>query len=413
MTAEPILAIIADDLTGASDTAVQFARRGWDARIALAPYAGPATPTGVPTAVAVSTDVRAAADVEAADKTARAVEGVSADRLYLKIDSTARGSIAGQIAGAVRAWSRRHPDAVAVVCPAYPAMERSVENGEVLVGGVPVHLTSIGTDPVTPVLQSSLLARVPTSWRALPSEIATAPAGSVLVLDARSSTELDLLARTIEAVGERVVAVGSAGLAESLARYLGGAVRARTLAPAEGPALVLVSSLNPISHAQVDALRDDPDGEAHVIDLTVADLECDEAVLSEGAAAIAPTGALVLRTALTRVAEGDRSAAQRAAAALAAITAAHVVSLQPASLGLVGGDGARAVLRALGADGLAVYDAVTEGVPLSTVVGGAHSGLVVWTKAGGFGDDRALVDILAHPSVRLRDPRPTEKGPCS
>ena len=68
----------------------------------------------------------------------------------------------------------------------------------------------------------------------------------------------------------------------------------------------------------------------------------------------------------------------------------------PAVIGLVGGDGARAVLRRLGARALAVRDAAVEGAPMMTIVGGPHDGLAVWTKAGGFGDSETLLRILEH-----------------
>ena len=49
-----------------------------------------------------------------------ALMNAGVDRVFLKIDSTMRGSVPGQVAGALAAWRTRHPDARAVVCPAYP-----------------------------------------------------------------------------------------------------------------------------------------------------------------------------------------------------------------------------------------------------------------------------------------------------
>ena len=88
----------------------------------------------------------------AATETARTVHALSrsVDRLFLKIDSTARGSIDGQVAGALTAWQVDHPDAVAVICPAFPDLGRTVLDGRVLVNGQPVHETAAAADPVTP-----------------------------------------------------------------------------------------------------------------------------------------------------------------------------------------------------------------------------------------------------------------------
>ena len=54
----------------------------------------------------------------------------------------------------------------------------------------------------------------------------------------------------------------------------------------------------------------------------------------------------------------------------------------------------RLSLAALGADRLRVADAIAEGVPLCTVAGGEHDGLVVVTKSGGFGGAELLTTIM-------------------
>ena len=121
------LGLIADDLTGANDTAVQFARRGWETWLALdAPTAG----------ARLSAMARSTRDLGARDDgsalwrspqirgpwTTRPLQELTAgavaqlmdagvDRIYLKIDSTMRGSVAGQIDGALAVWRTRHPDA--------------------------------------------------------------------------------------------------------------------------------------------------------------------------------------------------------------------------------------------------------------------------------------------------------------
>lgn len=43
---------------------------------------------------------------------------------------------------------------------------------------------------------------------------------------------------------------------------------------------------------------------------------------------------------------------------------------------------------------LLVSSANVEGVPLSATIGAAHEGLVVVTKAGGFGDDGTLLNVI-------------------
>ena len=120
-----LVGLVADDLTGATDSAVQFAEAGWAAHLLRGPDAeladGPGHPG--PTLLAVVTGVRAAADDVAADRTAAAVHELAArgcERLYVKIDSTMRGSVAGQLRGALAGWADTRAGAVAVLCPAFP-----------------------------------------------------------------------------------------------------------------------------------------------------------------------------------------------------------------------------------------------------------------------------------------------------
>src|SRR5918998_2419102 len=162
-----VLGLVADDLTGAADSAAGFAEHGWN--VTLCPHPGGLTrhPAGggdAPTVLAVTTGSRALTDRAAAEVTARAVDALvarGAERLYLKIDSTVRGSVAGQVEGALYAWSRRHAGASAVICPAFPDQHRTVVGGTLLVDGVPVGQTAAAIDPVTPLTISDLTEIVP------------------------------------------------------------------------------------------------------------------------------------------------------------------------------------------------------------------------------------------------------------
>ena len=200
-----MLGLVADDLTGAGDASVQFAQRGWNTFLTLArlkpgtidfvsthgPSVVPGSGQGV---IAVTTDCRALAGDTAENLTAEAVSALielGADRLFLKIDSTMRGSVPGQIAGALAAWRTKHPDARAVVCPAYPRMGRTVESNQLLVRGEPVNRTAIAHDPVTPVLTSDMTELLPASGHLTVVDAATdGPAAEIDVAIASRSASV-------------------------------------------------------------------------------------------------------------------------------------------------------------------------------------------------------------------------------
>jgi len=352
------LGLIADDLTGASDTAVQFAQRGWIAVVDLRGLTPATTQGSDPYVLAVTTDARALDNASAERLTGEAVTRLLAagvDRIYLKIDSTMRGSIAAQISGALAAWRTVHPTAGAVVCPAYPRMGRTVVANRLLVGGEQVDTTPIGRDPITPVTTSDLGALIPGSSHVRADQVGQR-VSPVMTVDARSDEELATLASTIAACGPSVIAVGSAGLAGALAQIWSpgvaspGDVRSVRLQPDGDPRILIqVTSLNPVSAAQIARLeRAFPD---------------------------------------VRVLQGR---AEEVAERVADLVAREHWDV----LGLIGGDGARAALRRLDASSIRIVDSTVEGIPSGIVTGGRADGMRIFTKAGGFGSEDALVQVV-------------------
>ncbi|MGH3425874.1 MAG: nucleotide-binding domain containing protein, partial [Nocardioidaceae bacterium] len=76
---------------------------------------------------------------------------------------------------------------------------------------------------------------------------------------------------------------------------------------------------------------------------------------------------------------------------LAALAARLARTGEVGGLVVVGGDGARALLAGLGATGIELVGSVAPGVPLGTLVDGEAAGMPIATKAGGFGEEHALV----------------------
>ncbi|MFU1987515.1 four-carbon acid sugar kinase family protein, partial [Bordetella avium] len=252
---KPVVAIVADDLTGAGDTAVQFVRAGWSTRLSVdGAREALVSPVDVEV-LAVTTHSRAMPDAEAGEAVRDNIErlrAAGASRLYKKVDSTLRGAFRAEIDAARAAW---RADAIAVVCPAFPATGRTVENGVLLVNGEPVTATSAATDPVTPVTESHIptllgCAHVPVLDGEGPASLAAriAQAGPTVVVDARNEADLERLARAIGELGARALPVGAGGLAAPLARVWAGADQ-------RSPVVVVVTSQHSNARAQIAALQ--------------------------------------------------------------------------------------------------------------------------------------------------------------
>ncbi|WP_422391360.1 four-carbon acid sugar kinase family protein [Arthrobacter sp. N1] len=408
----PIVGIAADDVTGATDSVVQFSRTGWSSRLLLGELLPDSVAPG--SALAVNTDARAMDPTTARQATASAIRNLvtaGADRLYLKIDSTMRGSVPAQVAGALDAWQERHPGSFAVVCPAYPAMGRTVEDGLLRVHGRPVEDSPAGRDPVTPVPTSEFSQLLPGKTTISLSGSADrdaqalrdAAGSGVVVVNAASDDDLGTLAAALVVAGPTAIPAGSAGLAAAMAEAWADAARELT-APEPAPAaqgqriVVVVSSLHDVARAQTDHLR------AHLDASELRILQPGDSLLDlpNGLAQWA-AGELESPESLPRVvvilspeAIGGSETLSGAAIAnsLASVVQQTLARASVGALVLVGGDGARAVLDATRAQALRITGAIQEGIPVGVVEGGTAAGMIVVTKAGGFGPVTALLDTV-------------------
>ena len=380
-----LIAIIADDLTGAADTGVQFVRAGYRTVVV---FHGEKAPTAGIDAASFDTDSRtrptdlAARRVHEVARTARGARVV-----YKKLDSTLRGNVAGELAAAFRASGRER----AVVAPAFPAAGRTTVGGTQLVHGVPVDETEMRNDPRTPVRQAhvpTLLADAFSSVGTLGVEDVANPErisvvleeNECVIVDAERDSDLEALVLAVPDPA-RVLWTGSAGLALALGSvYPGPRAEDRDEPGAlDRPVLVVVGSLSGVAREQVRRLAEkfgDVSVEAGGDDAVAAARE----VLSRGKCAVVHSS-------------GERHASGEVVIG----TLAEVVSrLSEEGLfgGLVmtGGATAVGVARRLGAAGIELQGEVEAGVPVGALIGPRPYPVV--TKAGGFGGPDTLVGAV-------------------
>jgi uncharacterized protein YgbK (DUF1537 family) len=335
------LALLADDLTGALDSSVSFALHGLSTRVALTPEATGDALADDPEVLAINTASRALAAGTAAQIVREAVLALGRERpavLFKKIDSRLKGNVGAETAAMAAALGARR----VVVAPAVPDQGRVTRGGAVVGRGVAQAL------PIAPLFAG--IGR------------------SVEVLDAADNAALDAVAAL---PAEGMLFVGAGGLGAALARRLGGTRRHEVL-PAEDATLFALGSRDPITSAQIAALR-----------AVRPDLELIE--LPGGAAAQLPARLpALLRLTGPRLADPAEVAKR-----FGEVAAEAVARLAPKRLVLGGGDTALAVLGRLGAR---VATPLAEPQPglVAAAIGGA-AGMLCLVKSGGFG----TIDILA------------------
>src|SRR5579872_2631256 len=265
--------IIADDLSGATDSAVACAERGLDTVVGLDEMGR----LGAAEAIAFDADTRRLTADAAAAKTARLVHAhakTSGRLLFKKLDSTLRGHVGLEIAALLTA--ARHlagqQRTIAILAPAFPALGRTTLHGCQHLDGMPLEDTEIwrregktGRASLLDMMSCSHLESRLVPIEAVRAGVHVTRAAmvdgidriDVLVCDAETDEDLITLARASRDIGIDPVWAGSAGWIGHLLDAAG-MVRPRAalprLASADGPLLFVVGSLSSASRRQAELL---------------------------------------------------------------------------------------------------------------------------------------------------------------
>ncbi len=361
-SAAPDCLLIADDLTGACDAAVHFAQRGWPATVLTSLDQR----WDAVRVLAVNAESRDLAPEEVPPLMAAIANSLPVHKagvIFKKIDSTLRGSPGVEIRTAVEAFGCD----VAVIIPAFPVMNRVVEDGRLRVTSEPKF------QPVDVAALLRAQGAIPCSHVQLGAIAEAVEFGArFLTVDAITDTDLDRIAVETLLLDRRVLWAGSAGLASSLAWALTGIPeRLPGDKPAGGAVLFCIGSDHPATLAQQARLI--AERRAVLLDAETAASECIAETLRRGEH-------VVLRI-------------PRAGVALEQI--GRLVSGAPAAaLVLSGGDTASLMCRAAGARHIDLRYEIAPGIPWGVLKGGQFDKLPVATKAGGFGDPDALVQVV-------------------
>jgi uncharacterized protein YgbK (DUF1537 family) len=177
-----LLGVIADDMTGATDVALMLNRAGMrTVQVIGAPKAGTVLPDADAVVVALKSRTNPVAEAVADSLAAcEALLAAGARQILFKYCSTFDSTAQGNIGPVADALMRRLGAEIAIICPAFPANGRSIYQGYLFVGHVPLHESSMKDHPLTPMRDSSLvrLMAAQTSARVGHVDYATVLAGA-------------------------------------------------------------------------------------------------------------------------------------------------------------------------------------------------------------------------------------------
>ncbi|MGN6309187.1 MAG: 3-oxo-tetronate kinase [Xanthobacteraceae bacterium] len=418
------LGCIADDYTGASDLANTLTRCGLRT---VQTIGVPADDFSLPQvdAVVVSLKSRsiAAADAVAASRAAeRWLRGRGAAHVLFKVCSTFDSTDAGNIGPVMDALQDDSGDAIVLVTPAFPGTARTVYQGNLFVGAVPLNESPLKDHPLNPMHDANLarvLGRQSRSRVGL-VDLATVARGAdairerltklasegvrAAIIDAVFDTDLETIGQA--ALAHRL-SVGASGLGLGLARGLvaSGPVRAgsvtdnTTQREVGGGAACLAGSCSEATLGQIaeaehvmPVLRLNPEQ----IIAGSAEIECAvrwaKERLTAGPVLIASSATADQVAAVQR--RHGREAAGHAIEQAMATVAEALVQAGVRRLVVAGGETSGAAVDRLGLPGFLVGPEIAPGVPVLRVVGGRHGEMLLALKSGNFGGPAFFGDAL-------------------
>jgi uncharacterized protein YgbK (DUF1537 family) len=417
------LGCIADDYTGASDLANTLTRCGLRT---VQTIGIPADDLKLPEvdAVVVSLKSRSIGPGLAVSRSRAAEKWIrsrGADHVLFKIcstfDSTDEGNI-GPVMDALRADSG---DAIVLVTPAFPETGRTVYQGNLFVGAVPLNESPLKDHPLNPMRDSNLvrvlarqsrttvglvdlavIARGPDAVRAHLADLAVKGFGAAIA-DAVFARDLETIG--VVALAHRV-SVGASGLGLGLARALVASGRVKdnattTISNASvgGSAACLAGScsqatLQQIARAEqtMPVLRLDPERIIAGAEEIRRALAWAGDRLGKGPILIASSSTPDQVAALQ--ARHGRDAAGHAIEQAMADLAEGLVTAGVRRLVVAGGETSGAVVDRLGIPGFLVGAEIAPGVPVLRAVGAAGGEMLLALKSGNFGGPDFFEDAL-------------------
>ncbi|MEW5323341.1 four-carbon acid sugar kinase family protein [Geobacillus thermoleovorans] len=421
------LAIIADDLTGASDSGVQFARKGLAAQVVF--NLSHWSQKREADVIVVDTDSRALPAPDAYEKVqtaAQTLREMGYTHIYKKIDSTLRGNIGSEIDAVYDAIQ----PTFMIIAPGYPQNGRTVYQGYHFLHGTLLHETELSRDPKCRIDESyipRLLAKqtgrpiglidhqtIRLGFDKVKEQVERYRVDGIpyIVFDSVSEDDLRSVAHYVRQLNERVVWVGSAGLAHYLPEAYGWQTPSNVAAvnPSARPVLLVVGSVSQVSRTQLE----------HILSLSnVKGIQVDSAQLVRGQQSRTEEMAKALRKAENGAKQGLHIALYSSASpddikqvqaigdangqspietsnliaeSLGDIAASLVRNEYFGAMVLTGGDTAKYVCQRIGAIGFELIKEVEPGVPMAKLI--HESNMYVVTKAGAFGSEMTLVHAI-------------------
>ena len=417
------LGCIADDYTGASDLANTLTRAGL---CTVQTIGVPSDDLALPDVDAVVVSLKSRSiEAQIAVTRSRAAEkwlrGRGADHVLFKICSTFDSTDAGNIGPVMDALRADCGEAIVLVTPAFPETGRTLYQGNLFVGSVPLNESPLKDHPLNPMHDSNLvrvlarqsktniglvdlatIAGGPDAVRARLADLASQGIGAAIA-DAVFERDLETIGLV---ASEHRLSVGASGLGLGLARALVASGRVKPNAAnaiselaVGGPAACLAGSCSQATLRQIasaEAIMPVLHLDAEAI---VAGREEARRALAWAVERLGQGPVLIASSATPEEVAGlqarhGRDAAGHAIEQAMADIAEGLVSAGVRRLVVAGGETSGAVVDRLGIPGFLIEAEIAAGVPVLRAVGAKGGAMLLALKSGNFGGPEFFSDAL-------------------
>lgn len=220
------LVIIADDLTGALDTGVQFTKKNMSVAVTQNLDLDFEKEFSDRDVVVIDTESRHISKEEAKEKVKAIISKFSKDKIeffYKKVDSTLRGNIGSEIEGFVESIGINEVSFI----PAFPSGKRIVKNGILYVDGIKLENTQFAHDILNPINNSYIPEIIKRQSKLEVEkadinnlELKKSQNSKIYLFDSENNNDMEIIGAELFKRKLLNYTVGNAGFAEVLASYI-------------------------------------------------------------------------------------------------------------------------------------------------------------------------------------------------
>ena len=419
--------VIADDLTGANDTGVQFAKKGYNTMVSILDKQSTIIIPNNLDVFVVDTETRELKSKIAREKLRNILKRLNInknDMIYKKVDSTLRGNVGDEIEEIMNILKKD----ICVFSPSYPSYQRITVRGHLIVDQKPLELSEYSCYNSTQIENSSIpfLLKKQTDFPVAQIDLKDVAKGQkaillkinelyqkgnkIIVIDSTNEEHLkDIFASGLKFDGQ-VLFSGSAGLANHFPNiYNKNEDLKINIENSKSPVIVVAGSRNSIMEDQINYLKNRLNFAELKIDLEQIfsnkdrildnyNTKCIEAIKTNRdlvihTNAIYNEEKLINKKVMLKYHLGFRELEVEIKKFFGELTSKILKNSCVRNLILTGGDIALGVCEELKIYNMNILDELLPGIPLA-IANYKNYKLNIITKAGGFGKEDTLYNLI-------------------